>query len=306
MNKILVTPRSITKNGHLALQSLTDSGYEIVFSTPGVQADEDELIGLLPGCVGYLAGVEKVSARVLEAAPSLKVISRNGTGIDNIDLEAAQRLGIKVCRAEGANARGVAELALAMMLSLARSIPFGDAAIKSNGWERRQGVEMEGRSLGIIGCGQIGKLVAGFGLALGMRVSAYDICKDESFKPSNRFAYAELEKVLAESDFISLHCPPKRGKPIIDEAAIAGMKKGVYIINTARAGLLDEEAVLRAIGNGHISGVATDVFENEPPSAGDFISSDRVITSPHIGGFTVESVSRAVTVAVENLIAALR
>jgi D-3-phosphoglycerate dehydrogenase / 2-oxoglutarate reductase len=303
MSKILVTPRSVTRNGHPSLERLREAGYEIVFPRPGVQPNEDELIQLLPGCVGYLAGVEKVTCRVLESADVLRVISRNGTGVDNVDLEAAARLNIVVCRAEGANARGVAELTIALMLALARQIPFSDAGIKGGGWSRRQGVELEGRTLGLVGCGRIGKLVAGFALAFGMKVLAYDVFVDESFKPSPDFTFAPLERVLAESDFISLHCPsPSDGKPIINSSALGSIKQGAYIVNTARASLVDEEALLAAIEAGRISGYAMDVFDQEPPVGSRLVLSDRVIATPHVGGFTEESVSRAMSLAVDNLL----
>ncbi|MGD1973674.1 MAG: hypothetical protein PVG73_06355, partial [Desulfobacterales bacterium] len=138
MEKIIVTPRSLTKDGDPALDLLTGEGFDVVFSTPGSMPQEDELIRLLPGCVGYLAGIEPITAAVLEAATDLKVISRNGTGINSIDLEAAQRLNIKILRAVGANARGVAELTLGVILGLIRSIPFSDACLKREKWERRK------------------------------------------------------------------------------------------------------------------------------------------------------------------------
>ena len=122
--RILVTPRSLTRTGHPALQRLTQAGYELILSSPGEQPDEDELQRLLPGCVGYLCGVEKVPESALAVAEQLRVISRNGTGVDNIDLAAARRRQVQVCRAEGANARGVAELTLALMLGLVRAVPF--------------------------------------------------------------------------------------------------------------------------------------------------------------------------------------
>lgn len=303
MAKILITPRSLTKNGHPALNALIEAGHELVFSTAGKQPDEAELMRLLPQCAGYLAGVEPISASVLVAAKNLRVISRNGTGIDNIDLDAAQKLGIKICRAEGANARGVAELAMSLILSLARDIPRSDHTLKSDAWSRKQGVELENRTLGLIGCGRIGKLVAGFASAFGMSVLAYDLFPDKSFSLPGSFDYATLDKVMAESDFISLHCPPASdGRPIIDSEAIARMKNGVCIVNTARAGLVDDTAMLTAIESGKVAGFATDVFETEPPQMSALISSDKTIVTPHIGGYTSESVYRAVSVAVENIL----
>lgn len=303
--KILVTPRSVTRDGHPSLLRLTQAGCEVVYCTPGKQPSEEELLRLLPGCAGYLCGVEKVTARVLETADQLQVISRNGTGIDNIDLAAAKRRNVRICRAEGANARGVAELAFALILGLARSVPFSDQAIKQGGWERRIGFELEGRTLGLVGCGKIGKLVARFALALDMNVVAYDPFPDAAFRP-DRFSYVPLEQLWSAADVISLHCPPPPdGRPLVGREALDRMRAGVCIVNTARAELLDEPAVLAALEAGRVAGLATDVFVTEPPAQRQLANHPRVIATPHIGGFTGESVSRAMDVAVDNLLAVL-
>jgi phosphoglycerate dehydrogenase-like enzyme len=303
MCKILVTPRSLTKDGDPALDLLTGEGFEIVFSTPGALPQEGELIQLLPGCVGYLAGVESITATVLESAVDLKVISRNGTGINTIDLEAAQRLNIEVLRAEGANARGVAELTLGVILSLIRSIPFSDAGMKREKWKRRKGLELQGRSLGLIGCGKIGQLVCRLALAFGMEVIAYDAFPDPKFSPGAGFRFADLNEVLANSDIISLHCPEQPdGRPILDRGSLDCLKPGVFIVNTARASLIDEAAILDSLNDGRVAGLALDVYDREPPDASVLLSDDRVIATPHIGGYTAESVSRATLAAVENLL----
>lgn len=304
--RILVTPRSLTRDIHPALRRLQDAGYELVLPSPGQQPGEEELLRLLPGCVGYLAGVEEISARVLEAAPGLRVISRNGVGVDNIDLAVAQRLNIAVRKAIGANARGVAELALAHMLSLARWVPHGDKAIKAGGWERRKGMELIGKTLGLLGCGHIGRLVAKLALAFEMKVLAFDVMPDPAFAPSPDFHYASLDEVFEQADMISLHCPAlPNGRPLIDATALARMKPGVFLINTARADLIDRAALIEALRSGRVAGVAVDVFETEPPESDSLVGSDRVIATPHIGGFTGESVDRAVHVAVDNLLAEL-
>jgi D-3-phosphoglycerate dehydrogenase len=247
MKKILVTPRSLTKAGHPAFEKFKKAGYEVIFCTPGKQPEEEELLRLLPGCVGYLAGVEKVSARVLESAGELKVISRNGSGIDNIDLKAAEKLGICICKTEGANAKGVAELTIGLMLALARWIPFHDGKMKGEVWERRKGVELENRTLGLVGCGQIGMEVAVRALGLGMRVIAYRRHPDPGFAPSKRFSWVSFDELLGESDVISLHRPASpSGEPVMNPTAIGKMKKGAYLINTARASLVDERAVMEA------------------------------------------------------------
>lgn len=306
MGKILVTPRSLTKDGDPALELLRQAGHEVLFCTPGKQPDEEELLRLAPGCLGWLAGVEKITPRVLEAARGLKAISRNGTGVDNVDLAACQRLGIAVLRAEGANARGVAELAFGLLLALARSLPFGDAALKAGRWERRQGMELEGKTLGLVGCGKIGKLVARFALSLDMGVVAYDAYPDRSFQPGPGFRFAPLPEVLGSSHAVSLHCPHKSGEPpVIDAVALAMMRRGSFLVNTARAGLVDADAVRKALDDGKLGGYGVDVFDKEPPGPGPLIGHDRVILSAHIGGYTAESVARATRVAVENLLAAL-
>ena len=306
MAKILITPRSLTRDGDPALELLEKAGHTLLLCTPGKAPDEEELLRLVPGCAGWLAGVEKITEKVLREARGLKAISRNGTGVDSIDLEACKRLGIAVLRAEGANARGVAELTLGLLLSLLRSIPTSCASVKAAAWERSQGIELEGRTLGVIGCGKIGKLVARFALALDMQVLGYDAYPDETFAPSPRFRFAALDEVLALSDAVTLHCPHSPGEPaLIDQRSVGKMRKGVFLVNTARAGLVDQTAVLLALEQGRVSGYAVDAYDTEPPAPSPLLSHQKVITTPHIGAFTAESVSRATRAAVENLLAAL-
>lgn len=306
MKKILVTPRSLTRHGHPRLNALEQARYEIVLSKPGCFPSEDELLELLPGCVGYLAGVEEISARVLDSAADLKVISRNGTGVDSIDLEAAERNGIRICRAEGANARGVAELTMAHILAVARSVPFGDREMKGKEWRRRKGIELEGRTLGLLGCGKIGQQVCRFALGFGMRVIAFDPYPDGAFTPSGSFSYASFDEVVATADILSLHCPARSdGTPLIGRAALERMKVGAFIVNTARGSLLDADAVLDSLERGRLSGVTLDAFESEPPCDWRLVTHARVVATPHIGGYTEESVDRAVGAAVDNLLAVL-
>jgi D-3-phosphoglycerate dehydrogenase len=305
MGKVLVTPRSITRDGHPALAAIEAAGHDLVFSTAGRFPTEDELLEKLPDCCAYLAGVETITAQVLEAATDLKVISRNGTGVDSIDLAAAERLGIKVCRAAGANARGVAELTFGLILALARSIPLSDRALKNETWERHKGVELAGRTLGLIGCGKIGQYVSQFALGFDMKVMAYDPAPSPELASTNNFAYVTLDELLERAHIISLHCPPLSDhQPLISADTIGKMRTGVYLINTARGSLLDIEAVLAGLDSGQISGVAVDAFVPEPPDDWRLVKHAQVIGTAHIGGFTSESIDRAVTVAVDNLLAA--
>jgi D-3-phosphoglycerate dehydrogenase len=301
---IAVTPRSLSRAGHPALAALEQAGYQVIFPTPGRQPTVDEIKAFLPACVGYLAGVEPITAEILARCPQLRVISRNGVGVDNIDLQAARALGIAVERASGANARGVAELAIALMLAGLRHIPQSNSKLKSGNWARQQGIEICGRTLGVIGCGQIGKLVARMALGLDMRVRAYDPYPDMAFVPQGDFSYSPLNEILTQADVISLHAPPGE-KPLVDAATIAQMKDGAFLINTARAGLVDEQALLVALQANKLRGYATDVYPHEPPELTPLLRHERVILMPHAGGFTEESIERATQAAVSNLLKVL-
>jgi phosphoglycerate dehydrogenase-like enzyme len=307
MANILVTPRSITAGGHPSLDRLRTAGFELRFCTPGQMPGEEELLTLVPGCAGYLAGVEPITARVLRAATELKVISRNGTGVDNIDLAAARECGVQVCRAEGANARSVAELTMGLLFALARSIPFSDHCLKAGRWQRRLGVELAGCTLGLVGCGQIGRMVAEMAAALGMEVVAYDPVPQESCISSPRFRYATLAEVLCRADFLSLHCPAAAGAgPLIGAGELAAMKPTASLINTARAGLVDSRALFAAIESGRLAGAAVDVYDREPPTEDPLVALDRVIATPHVGAYTRQSVDRLMEAAVTNLLKGLK
>ena len=178
--------------------------------------------------------------------------------------------------------------------------------MKDRRWERTKGIELEGRVLGLVGCGKVGRIVARLALALDMHVVAYDLYPDDSFTPSPRFRYVSLEKLLAAADIISLHCPPPQdGKPVIDEKTIGGMKPGVFLINTARAALVDEDAAIRALDSGRIAGLTVDAYRVEPPARWDLVEHPRVLATPHIGSYTQESVDRSCRMAVDNLLSVL-
>ncbi len=303
-HRILVTPRSLTRAPHPAVQLLRDNGCDVILGPAGRQPTEDELLELLPGCAGYLAGVEPVTARVLEAAPGLIAISRNGIGVDSIDSETAERAGVRILTTPGANAEGVAELAIGLLLALVRSIPLLDRVIKDGGWNRRIGMELDGAVLGVIGCGNVGKRVSELALGLGMTVLGHDPYPTAAFHPAG-FSWVAQDELLERSVLITLHSPAT-GKPTIDAPAIARMRAGTYLVNTARAGLVDSDALLEALDSGRIAGYAVDAYEQEPPTDRRIVEHSSVIATPHIGGYTEESVARAATGAAQNLLAALQ
>jgi D-3-phosphoglycerate dehydrogenase / 2-oxoglutarate reductase len=306
--KIVITPRSLSRKGeeqHPALTRIVEAGYTLAFPSPGRQPSEDELIAAMNGCVGYLAGVEPISRRVIAAADRLRVISRNGVGVDNVDLAATEERGIEVKRATGANSRGVAELAFGHILAAARIIPATDAALKAGGWEREKGIELEGRVLGLVGCGSVGRTVARLALGFGMKVLAFDPYPTTDFSPGDGFSWTGFENVVSSSDVISLHCPPDPDRWVIGQKEIGRMKRGVIIVNTARDGLVDPDAILNALETETVRAFTVDAFASEPPEDRRLISHPRVIATAHIGGFTAESVDRATEIAVDNLLDAL-
>jgi D-3-phosphoglycerate dehydrogenase / 2-oxoglutarate reductase len=306
MSRILVTPRSLTRDGSPALKPLEEAGYELVFSPPGRLPSEAELVDLLPGCTGYLAGVEPIGESVLAAADELVAISRNGAGIDNVDLEAAGRQGVLVLRAAGANARAVAELTLGLILCSLRQIVRESTLLAHGSFERLQGHEAGGRTLGVVGCGAIGRLVTRFGLALGMNVLAHDVAPDNGFSPGAGFRFATLAEVLSAADVVSLHCPPlPDGRPLLAAAELALMRPGAVLVNTARSGLVDPAGVLAALDASALSAYAMDVADAASTELDALLRHERVIATPHIGAYTEESVARATAAAVENLLDAL-
>jgi len=293
MPTIVVTPRSLSLGDHPLLARLREAGYQLAFPSPGRQPTRAQLQASMADAVGYLAGVERIDAALLAAAPSLRVISRNGTGVDAIDLEKAEELGITICRAEGANAEGVAELAFGLILGAARGLQAAESAL-------------EGKTLGLAGCGRIGRRVAGFALAFGMEVLAHDAFPDPRFAPPGRFAFAPLDLVLRRADYLSLHCPAlPGGRPLLDAAAFAAVKPGLVLVNTARESLVDQPALFAALDAGRVAEYAIDAFDHEPPEDWSLIRHPRVQATPHIGGFTDESIDRATAVAVDNLLANL-
>jgi D-3-phosphoglycerate dehydrogenase / 2-oxoglutarate reductase len=306
---VLITPRSLTVKREPVLGQLEARGFELIFAEPGQVPTEEQLLELVPDCVGWIAGIEPISERVLRAATKLRVISRNGTGTDNIPLGLAKDLGIRIERAEAANARGVAELSIAFMFAALRNIPELDHLLRSGVWQRRSGIEIANRLVVVIGCGAVGRLVVQMALGLGAHTAAYDPFPSHSFAPAGdgRFRWISFEEAIETGDLISLHCPPLENRtPLLSASVMGRLKDGCCLVNTARSTLVDEAAVLDTLENGKLRAYATDVFDAEPPEAGSpLLTHPKVIVTPHIGGFTEESVQRAAQAAVDNLLSAL-
>lgn len=231
-----------------------------------------------------------LTAEIIAAAPRLVAIGRVGVGLDNIDVRAASNAGVVVIAPLDANATSVAELALGLMLALARKIPLGDRSTKAGGWDRKgcTGLELDGRTLALCGYGRIGRQVAARAAAFGMRVVVFDPFADGPAKCER------LEDALAQADFVSAHMPlTPETRHRFDAQTFNAMKRGAFFINTSRGGLVDEAALLAALRDGHLGGAALDVREVEPPAArGELEKLDSVILTPHIGAFTAEAQTR--------------
>ena len=246
----------------------------------------------------------RVTEDALADAKRLRVIGRAGTGVDNIDLEAATRAGIVVLNAPGANAVAAAEHTICLLLALARHVSPAHAALREGRWERSRytGVELAGKTLGVVGLGRIGREVARRAIGLRMSVLGYDPYVSESAVADLGVACAPLPRVLGEADVVTLHVPLARETGhLVDRAAIAGMKRGARLINCARGGLVDEAALLEALESGHLAGAALDVFETEPPEDLRLVRHPAVVATPHLGASTVEAQERVGTEIAEKV-----
>ncbi|MBQ9833398.1 MAG: D-2-hydroxyacid dehydrogenase [Clostridia bacterium] len=276
-----------------AVAALTAKGHEVVEQF----YEADELGEQLKSYdVLVVRSATKVRVPVIDAAKQggrLKLIIRGGVGVDNIDVKYAEENGITVRNTPRASSDTVAELALAHMFSVARFISIAGHTMREGKWEKKayKGIELAGRTVGIIGYGRIGQALGRRAQALGMKVLAYDLYKNPELENEN-MKYAELDELLASSDFVSLHTPSLDGKPLINAETIAKMKDGAILINTSRGGNVDEAALLDALNSGKLRGAGLDVFAEEPSKNPELYSHPLVSCTPHIGASTGEAQKR--------------
>lgn len=284
---------------------------EVAEVDSAVDASRDELLARLPGAAGLVVrSATRVDAELLAAAPALRVVGRAGTGTDNIDLEAATRAGIQVVNAPNANSLSAAEHTLALLLALARRVPEGDRSVRSGGWERKRlaGVELAGKTLGVVGLGRIGRLVAERARAFGMNLLIFDpfVLEDPASAPGAERA-AGLEDLMARSDFVTLHVPlTGETRGLIGEEALRHARPGLRLVNTSRGGVVDEAALAAALHAGRVAGAALDVFASEPPAGSPLLTLPQVVVTPHLGASTVEAQARAGVEVAGAVAAALR
>jgi len=303
--KVLVTSTSFNKVDPLPRERLVEYGCEIVDNPFSRPLKENELIPLLENVDGVIAGLDEYSRAAISSSRKLRVISRYGVGLDNIDLEAARERAILVVNTPEVNTQAVADLTFGLILAVCRKIPQAHFSTQKGKWGRLIGRGVYKKSIGIIGLGRIGKAVAERARGFSMEILAYDV-KDEISSEGQGVRFLPLDELLAEGDFITLHCDLNPGsKGIIGARELALVKKTAYLINTARGGLIDEKTLFEALQKGAIAGAALDAFQDEPPVNSPLLTLDNIITTPHIGSYTHEALLEMGLIAVENLIANL-
>ncbi len=314
-NKVLVTARAFWISGITAVAALREGGYDMVTAPRGGPFQHEELIPMLQGCKGIIASMDPFDTEVFAACPDLQVVSRCGVGTDAIDFAAATEAGVIVCNTPGAMTDAVADLTLGMMLDIGRNITKLDAIMHSGGWGELPGVLVCNKTLGLIGFGQIGQGVARRALGFNMRILAYDPIMETAIAAHSKSTgkeipvqFGSLDEVLSQSDFVSIHCPSTpETRGMFNTERFAQMKKGSFLINTARGNLIDDSALIAALESGHLAGAALDVYSTEPlPAEHPLRSAPNCLLTPHNGFNAIESAMEMSYQSAINLITVLK
>ncbi|HBG47494.1 MAG TPA: hydroxyacid dehydrogenase [Deltaproteobacteria bacterium] len=300
MKKVLISTTSFGKHDYTPVDLLTQSGFEPVMNPYGRTLRRDEVIDLASGASGIIAGTEPLDRTVLEKLPGLRIISRCGAGLDNVDMAAARRFGVEVYSTPYGPTLAVAELTVALALNLMRRVTEMDREIRAGMWQKMMGSLLSGKRLGILGFGRIGRKVAELMLPFGVDIFYCDPCRAKD-EPGCRAA--GLRELLSWAEIVTVHAaPPGTAKRVIGKAELALMRQGSCLINTSRGGVVDEAALYEALIEKRISGAALDVFEEEPYS-GRLRELKNVILTPHIGSYAKEARVGMELAAVNNLLA---
>ena len=301
--KILTTPRSYGKDMPELFAQLEAAGYEVVRNTTGGILEKDAMKEMLADCVGVIVGVDPMDAEVLASAPKLRAIAKYGVGVDNIDMDYCKEHGIKVSRTVGANSEAVADYAMALMLAVARKVPEIDRKCRKLNWGKITTRAVSHATLGLFGLGAIGRHVAERAQGFGMKVIAYDPYWPEEFAREHGIERADAETIFTNADFISLHLPLMPDtEGFVGEKELGWMKKDAILINTARGGLVDEKALLKALKEGRIYGAGLDAFAHEPPEDDDWFELDNVVLGSHCAASTRGATQNMGRMATENLL----
>lgn len=305
--KILTTPRSYGKGMPELFRQLEEAGYEVVLNETGGILDKEQMKALIADCVGIVVGIDPLDGDVLAAAPKLRAVAKYGVGIDNIDINYCKERGIKVSRTVGANSEAVADYTLALMLAVARRVTVIDQKCRRLDWGKVTTRDISGAVLGLFGLGAIGRHVAARAQGFGMKVLACDPHWPEEYARANGISRADAGAIFREADFITLHLPlTSETEGFVGEAEIGMMKRDAILINTARGGLVDEGALLKALKENRIYGAGLDAFTREPPEDGDWLALDNVVLGSHCAASTVGATQNMGRMATENLLRDLR
>lgn len=305
--KILITPRSFAKFDKEPFELLKKINAEVVINPYGRILTKQEMISLVGDIDGIIVGVDPIDQEVMDSAPKLKAIAKYGVGTDNIDLDYAKEKDIPVTITEGANKDAVAEYTIALMLSVARKVVQIDNECRKLNWSKITTIDTYGKTLGLIGVGQIGKTVVKRLKGFDMNILAYDLHRDDKFAKENNMTYIEqLDELLKKSDFISLHLPLNEStKNIIGKRELQLMKENAILINTARGGLIDEDALLVALEHNYIWGAGLDVFKEEPPTNKKLLANSNLVIGSHCAASTQQATINMGRVATKQLIESL-
>lgn len=306
--KILVTPRSFAKYDKSLKDKLENSVKKVSYNDKGRPLKEEELIDIIGEFDGYIAGLDKITKKVIDNKKELKIIARYGTGVDRVDLEAAKSAGIYVTNTPGANSVSVAELTIGMAISASRNIVYANNQVRKGKWLRIEGISLVDKTFGIIGLGNVGKEVALRLKPFVCRVLAYDTKFDYEFSKKNNIDFLEIDNLLKESDFVSLHIPVcPQTVNMVDKSFLEKMKKGSFLINTARGELVDEIALYNSIKNGYLKGAALDAFRDEPCNPDNpLLKLSQVIVTSHIGAATDNASNKMTSISISECIAVLK
>lgn len=306
-SRVLVTARSFGSHEPSLRAELEAAVGEVRYNQTGRSLTAGELRQQLGGVDGLLAGLDEIDATVLAMAPCLRVIARYGVGISNVDLLAAREYGVVVTNTPGANTEAVAELAIGFLFALARSVLQADRAVQAEEWPTISGIEVAGRTLGLLGFGKIGQSVARRASALGCVVVAYDPYVDDATAAVQGARLISLDEVVSIADFLSLHLPlTPETRGFVDHRLLRRMRRGAYVINTARGELVVEEDLMNALDDGQVSGAALDTLTDEPPRPDHpLLHRSNVLITPHMGAHTRESTTTMGRWALDDLLAVL-
>ena len=289
MTRIAVAARSFSRNPLLRIE-LAEKYADVTFIESARLLEGAALVRFLRGHDRVIVGLERIDEGVLAELPELEIISKYGVGLDGIDLDAVARHGVKFAWTGGVNRRSVAELTLAFAIALVHRVPETSVALRGGDFQKLVGRQLTGRTVGIIGCGFVGKDLVGLLAPFGCRLLAHDIRDDAEFYAAHGVEAVSLDRLLSEADVVTLHVPlDDSTRGMIGAAQLARMQKGACLINAARGGLVDEVALIDALSSGHLAGAACDVFQIEPDANPDLLALPTFLGTPHIGGSTAEA-----------------